>query len=439
LVTDRRTGRAEEDNIMPKKLSKALTPLEVKNAKPGRHADGEGLHLLVKPSGARSWVYRFMLNRVSRDVGLSRCPEAIALLQKTGANELTLAQARGISSIYRMKVKFGIDPLAERQEVIASAKAEKRAEQAAAVTFEAMAEIYLATKERSWRNAKHRQQWRNTLKTYAFPVLGDMRVGDIETSHILRVLEPLWDEKTETASRVRGRIEAILDAAKVREYRTGENPARWRGHLAQILPARTKLSRGHHRAAPYDEVPSILSALRSHSAIGALALEFTILTAARTGEAIGATWEEIDFQKGVWTIPAHRMKAGREHRVPLSDQALTILHSVEELGKTHIFPGQRGGPISGMTMLMLLRRMLTDVTVHGFRSSFRDWAAECTGYSHEVCEMALAHTIGNKAEAAYRRGDLFEKRRRLMADWATYCAEGQTAQSDVVPIRGALS
>ncbi|MGY8964079.1 MAG: tyrosine-type recombinase/integrase, partial [Rhodospirillales bacterium] len=227
-------------------------------------------------------------------------------------------------------------------------------------------------------------------------------------------------------------------AAKVRGYRSGENPARWRGHLAQLLPARTKLSRGHHRAAPYDEVPSILAALRSHSAVGALALEFTILTAARTGEAIGATWEEIDFQKGVWTIPAHRMKAGRKHRVPLSDQALTILHSVEELGKTHIFPGQRGGPISGMTMLMLLRRMLTDVTVHGFRSSFRDWAAECTGYSHEVCEMALAHTIGNKAEAAYRRGDLFEKRRRLMADWATYCEEGHVTGAKIVPLRAAL-
>ena len=425
---------------MPKKLSKALTPLQVKNAKPGRHADGEGLHLLVKRSGAQSWVYRFMLKGKARDIGLSRCPEALALLQKTGGDNLTLAQARDVALIYRMKVKLeGIDPLTEREDAEKAAAAAKQAEKAAAVTFKEMAEQFLSMNEANWRNAKHRQQWRNTLNTYAYPVLGSMRVGDIETLHVLQVLEPIWTSKSETAGRIRGRIEAILDAAKVRGYRSGENPARWRGHLAQLLPARTKLSRGHHRAAPYDEVPSILAALRSHSAVGALALEFTILTAARTGEAIGATWEEIDFQKGVWTIPAHRMKAGREHRVPLSDQALTILHSVEELGKTHIFPGQRGGPISGMTMLMLLRRMLTDVTVHGFRSSFRDWAAECTGYSHEVCEMALAHTIGNKAEAAYRRGDLFEKRRRLMADWATYCAEGQTAQSDVVPIRGALS
>jgi integrase len=424
---------------MPKKLSKALTPLHVKNAKPGRHADGEGLHLLVKPSGARSWVYRFMLNGVARDVGLSRCPEAITLLQKMGGHDLTLAQARDVASLYRMKVKLGIDPLAERQEAVVAANAEKRAERAAAVTFEAMAEIYLTTKERSWRNAKHRQQWGNTLKTYVFPVLGDMRVGDIETSHVLRVLEPIWDKKAETASRVRGRIEAILDAARVREYRTGENPARWRGHLAQILPARTKLSRGHHKAAPYDEVPKILKALRSHRAVGALALEFTILTAARTGEVIGTTWEEIEFQKGVWTIPAHRMKAGREHRVPLSDPALAILRSVEKLGKAHVFPGQRGGPISGMTMSMLLRRMNTDVTVHGFRSSFRDWAAECTGYSHEVCEMALAHTIGNKAEAAYRRGDLFEKRRRLMTDWAVYCGKEHVTHADIVPIRVASS
>jgi len=376
-----------------------------------------------------------MLNRVARDVGLSRCPEAIALLQKKGGNELTLAQARDISSIYRMKVKLGIDPLAERQEVIASAKAEKQAEQAAAVTFEAMAEQFLSMNEANWRNAKHRQQWGNTLKTYAFPVLGDMRVGDIETSHILLVLEPIWGEKTETASRVRGRIEAILDAAKVREYRTGENPARWRGHLAQILPARTKLSRGHHRAAPYDEVPSILAALRAHRAVGALALEFAILTAARTGEVIGAKWDEFNFTKRVWTIPAHRMKTGREHRVPLSDQALGVLRSVEKLGKTHVFPGQRSSAMSSMTMLMLLRRMKSDVTVHGFRSSFRDWAAECTGYSHEVCEMALAHTISNKAEAAYRRGDLFEKRRRLMAKWGVYCAKEHGTQAEVVPFR----
>jgi len=423
---------------MPKKLSKALTPLQVKNAKPGRHADGEGLHLLVKRSGARSWVYRFMLNGKARDVGLSRCPEAVALLQKTGSNDLTLAQARDVASIYRMKVKLGIDPLTEREDAEKAAASARQAEKAAAVTFKAMAEQFLSMNEANWRNAKHRQQWRNTLNTYAYPIIGNMRVGDIETPHVLQILEPIWRSKSETAGRIRGRIEAILDAAKVREYRSGENPARWRGHLAQILPARTKLSRGHHRAAPYDEVPSILAALRSHRAVSALALEFSVLTAARTGEVIGATWEEIDFPKRAWTIPAHRMKAGREHRVPLSNQAIRILRLAEKLGKTHVFPGQRGGAMSSMAMLMLLRRIQPGATVHGFRSSFRDWAAECAGYSHEVCEMALAHTIGNKAEAAYRRGDLFEKRRRLMDDWATYCQKAHVTGAKIVPLRAAL-
>ena len=422
---------------MPKKLSKALTPLQVKNAKPGRHADGEGLHLLVKRSGAKSWVYRFMLNGKARDVGLSRCPEAVALLQKTGSNDLTLAQARDVASIYRMKVKLGIDPLTERENAEKAAASARQAEKAAAVTFKAMAEQFLSMNEANWRNAKHRQQWRNTLKTYAYPIIGNMRVGDIETPHVLQILEPIWTTKTETAGRLRGRIEAILDAAKVREYRSGENPARWRGHLANLLPSRPKLSRGHHKALPYDEVPALLSALRSHRAVSALALEFTILTAARSGEVLGASWEEIDFKKRAWTIPAHRMKAGREHRVPLSDQAIHILRLAQKLGKTHVFPGQRGGAMSSMAMLMLLRRMQPGITVHGFRSSFRDWAAECTGYSHEVCEMALAHTIDNKAEAAYRRGDLFEKRRRLMDDWANYCDEGQATQAHVIPIRKA--
>ena len=423
---------------MPKKLSKALTPLQVKNAKPGRHADGEGLHLLVKPTGAKSWVYRFMLNGKARDVGLSRCPEAVALLHKTGGDNLTLAQARDVASIYRTKVKLeGIDPLTEREDAEKAAASARQAEKAAAVTFKAMAEQFLSMNEANWRNAKHRQQWRNTLKTYAYPIIGNMRVGDIETPHVLQILEPIWRSKSETAGRIRGRIEAILDAAKVREYRSGENPARWRGHLANLLPARPKLSRGHHKALPYDEVPALLSALRSHRAVSALALEFTILTAARSGEVLGASWEEIDFKKRAWTIPAHRMKAGREHRVPLSDQAIHILRLAQKLGKTHVFPGQRGGAMSSMAMLMLLRRMQPGITVHGFRSSFRDWAAECTGYSHEVCEMALAHTIDNKAEAAYRRGDLFEKRRRLMDDWANYCDEGQATQAHVIPIRKA--
>ncbi|MFD1195708.1 tyrosine-type recombinase/integrase [Seohaeicola saemankumensis] len=422
---------------MPKKLSKALTPLQVKNAKPGRHADGDGLHLLVKKTGSRSWVYRFMLDGNARDVGLSRCPEAMELLRRSGGEELTLAQARDVAAIYRMKVKAGIDPLAEREEAAAKAAAAKQAQQVASVTFKATAEAYIEANEDNWRNAKHRQQWKNTLETYAYPFIGEMPVAEVDTPHVLTVLEPIWKAKPETAGRVRGRIEAILDAAKVRGYRKGENPARWRGHLSQILPARTRLSRGHHKAAPYAEIPDILRQLRTRKAVAALALEFTILTAARTGEAIGATWAEIDLDKAVWTIPASRMKASREHRVPLPDRAMAILEAVRKLGSPWVFPGARGGQMSGMAMAMLLRRMKSEVTVHGFRSSFRDWAAECTGYPHEVCEMALSHSIGNKVEAAYRRGDLFEKRRRLMAEWADFCAGGSAVSGEVVPLRAA--
>jgi integrase len=423
---------------MPKKLSKALTPLEVKNAKPGRHADGEGLHLLVKNTGARSWVFRFMLDGRARDVGLSRCPEAVAVLRKAGGEELTLAQAREVAAMYRVKVKAGIDPLAERDETAAKAAAEKQARQAASIDFRAMAETFLAAKEGSWRNSKHRQQWHNTLSTYVYPVIGDMVVGDIDTPHVLKVLEPIWKQKAETASRVRGRIECILDAAKVRGYRTAENPARWRGHLAQILPLRSKLSRGHHKAASYSEVPQIIAALKARSAMAALALEFTVLTAARTSEVLGATWAEVDLQRAMWTIPADRMKAAREHRVPLSVRAVEILTETKKLGSKFLLPGQRGRHLSSMAMSMLLRRMNAEATVHGFRSSFRDWAAECTGYPHEVCEMALAHTIANKAEAAYRRGDMFEKRRRLMSDWADYCAGASSVGADIVPLRLAL-
>lgn len=406
---------------MPKKLSKALTPLQVKNASPGRHTDGDGLHLLVKKSGARSWVYRFMLDGKARDVGLSRCPEAIEILRKTNTEELTLAQARDVAAIYRMKVRAGIDPLAARTEAAAAAEAERHAKLSASVTFKSIAETFITNREGGWKNPKHRQQWRNTLSTYVFPVIGDMPVGDIETPHVLKIIEPMWGEKAETASRVRGRIEAVLDAAKVRGYRQGENPARWRGHLSQILPARTRLSRGHHKAAPYDAVPDLVEALQKRKAVAALALEFTILTASRTGEVLGARWAEFDLGKAIWTVPAERMKAGREHRVPLSPRSVEILGQVQQLGSDWVFPGAKGGQLSGMAMSMLLRRMKVDVTVHGFRSSFRDWAAECTAFPHEVCEMALAHTIGNKGEAAYRRGDLFEKRRRLMDEWAGFC------------------
>ena len=400
---------------MPKKLHNALTPLAVKNAKPGRHADGGGLHLLVKESGARSWVYRFMLNGKSRDIGLG----------PAGTDGISLAQARDARDALRLKVKAGIDPLDERQRDAAEAVAAAQAAQVARMTFKTVAEAYIEANEESWRNDKHRQQWKNTLATYVYPVIGDLPVAEVATAHILKILEPIWKAKAETASRVRGRMETILDAAKARGYREGENPARWRGHIAQILPARSRFTRGHHKAMPYEAIPAFVGALHKREAVAALALEFTILTAARTGEVIGAKWDEVDLDKAIWTIPASHMKAGKEHRVPLSARAVEILKSTQELRKEWLFPAIRGGQMSGMAMTMLLRRMKVDVTVHGFRSSFRDWSAECTSYAPEVAEMALAHTIENKVERAYRRGDLFDKRRRLMDDWAAYCG-GQT-------------
>ena len=415
---------------MPKKISNSLTPLQVKNAKPGRHVDGNGLHLLVKASGARSWVLRFTLHGKTRDVGLSRCPEALVLLAQSGREELSLAQARDLAAIYRLKVRAGIDPLSEREQQAAASRVAQAQDEAAQLTFYDAAQSYLASRESTWRNAKHRQQWHNTLSAYVFPSLGALPVADIGTAEVLAVLEPIWKSKAETANRVRGRMEAIIDAARARGHFSGENPARWRGHLDKILPARQRLSRGHHAAMPFDEVPAFLEQLRAREAVAAMALEFTILTAARTGEVLGATWAEIDFEKRTWTVPALRMKAGREHRVPLSSRAVEVLNETKKLGSDYLFPGQRGGKLSGMAMAMLLRRMGHVVTVHGFRSSFRDWAAEMTAFPHEVCEMALAHTIANKAEAAYRRGDIFEKRRLLMDGWEEFCS---SADSDTVP------
>ena len=410
---------------MPRKVNNALTPLTVKNAKPGRHADGGGLHLLVKESGARSWVFRFMLNGKSRDVGLGTA----------GPGGTSLADARTARDALRLKVKAGIDPLQERQQEAEEALAMAQAANVAGITFKAVAEAYIETNEGSWRNDKHRLQWKNTLSTYVYPVIGDLPVAKVGTAHVLQILEPIWKAKTETASRLRGRMETILDAAKARGYRDGENPARWRGHIAQILPARSRLTRGHHKAMPYEAVPAFVGALHQRAAVAALALEFAILTAARTGEVIGAKWGEVDLEKAVWTIPASRMKAGKEHRVPLSPRAVEILNAVQELRQEWLFPAVRGGTLSGMAMSMLLRRMQVDVTVHGFRSSFRDWCAESTGYAHEVAEMALAHTIDNKVERAYRRGDLFDKRRRLMGDWATFCISGGVDRDNVRPIR----
>jgi integrase len=413
---------------MPRKLSNVLTPLAVKNAKPGRHADGGGLHLLVKDSGSRSWVFRFMLKGKTRDIGLG--PAA-------GQDAVSLASARDLAAELRLGVKRGTDPLLERHQKALEAEAAVQAAKIAGVTFRAVAEAYIASNEASWRNPKHTQQWCNTLSRYVYPVIGELPVAQIRTPHVLQILEPIWLAKPTTASRIRGRIEMILDAAKARGYREGENPARWRGHIALILPARSRLASGHHKAMPYDAIPGFVAQLRARQAMAARALEFIILTAARTGEALGATWDEFDLKKGIWTIPAARMKANREHRVPLPARAVEILEETKPLGKNAVFPGERAENLTSKSMGLLLRRMEIDATVHGFRSGFRDWSAECTAYAHEVCEMALAHVIGNKAEAAYRRGDLFEKRRRLMEDWATFC-DGRSVGATITPIRAML-
>jgi integrase len=420
---------------MPKQVSNALTPYAVKNAKPGSYADGGGLRLLVKETGARSWVYRFMLKGKSRDIGLGPAAEP---------GMVTLGKARDLAIDLRRLVKAGVDPLEQRAQDAAQAAAAAQAAVIAGITFKASAQAYIEAHEGSWKNEKHRWQWGATLASFVYPTMGDIAVADIDTSHVMAVLEPIWSAKPETASRVRGRIETILDAAKARGHRQGENPARWRGHIDKMLPPPTKAkadrnrkigSDGHHRALPYVDVSGFMEKLRAREAVAALALEFTILTAARSGETLGAKWSEVDLGAALWTVPADRMKAGKEHRVPLSPRAVEILKATSKLGGDYLFPGSGDGNLSSMAMTMLLRRMKVDATPHGFRSAFRDWSAECTGYAHEVCEMALAHTIGNKTEAAYRRGDMFEKRRRLMADWATYCAAPAAAAGSVTPIR----
>jgi integrase len=375
-------------------------------------------------------VFRFQIEGKRRDMGLGPYPD------------ITLARAREKAAVHRAQSREGADPIAVK-------RAERQAQllaEAKGRTFREVAEEYIARNEAGWRNAKHRQQWRNTLATYAYPRIGDLPVNAVDAGLVVQVLDPIWAEKPETASRVRGRIEAVLDAATVRGYRQGPNPAQWKGNLSHILPARAKVRRvKHHAALSFYELPEFLTALGERPGMAARALEFVIYTAARTGEALGATWGEIDPEGKLWTIPAARMKAGREHRVPLSVAALDVLNRVRSLalmtdGKPDpappVFPGPRRAlPMSNMTMLMLLRRMgLADLTPHGFRSSFSDWAAERTAYPREVVEMALAHAIGNKVEAAYRRGDLFDKRRQLMEAWGKFCT-GPTARGDVVPMR----
>jgi integrase len=337
---------------------------------------------------------------------------------------------------YRELIRRGLDPIEHRK----AEKAQNLATRAVAMTFDECAAAYIRQHEASWRNPKHHAQWQSTLKTYASPIVGRLSVAEIDTPHIMKVLEPIWTSKPETASRVRGRIESILDWATVSKFRAGDNPARWGSHLAHLLPALSKIRTvEHHAALDYRELPSFKAELRQREGVAALALEFAILTAARSGEVRGMTWDEIRLREKLWVIPAEGMKGGREHRVPLCERALAILEHVKSLAHdkdaTEIgFPGNGGKPLSDMSLTAVLRRMgRVELTAHGFRSSFRDWCAEQTNFPSEVAEMALAHAVGDKVEAAYRRGDLFQKRAKLMQSWAAYCDRPQAA-SKVVPL-----
>jgi integrase len=385
-----------------------------------------GLHLVVGNARNASWQLRYQLGGRVRWMGLG------------SARDVPLALAREKARQARLRLIDKVDPLELRRQ--------ERAAQAAAalrmITFAEAAQAFHEQHDPGWKNRKHAAQVIATLRAYAFPVLGNLPVDAIDTPLVLKVLRPIWKEKTETASRVRGRIESVLGWATVSGYRAGDNPARWKGHLEEALPKRSAVAKvEHHAALPYKDLPAFMADLQTRDGVAAQALAFTILTAARTGEAIGARWDEIDFYERIWTVPASRMKAAKEHRVPLSDQALEILRNAyREDGNDSIFVGGRGGAaLSNRAMAATLRRMgRADVTVHGFRSAFRDWAAEQTGFPHEVVEQALAHTISNKVERAYRRGDLFAKRAKLMQAWASYCASPPTSKNGevVVPLQG---
>lgn len=406
---------------MPRK-AKELTALAVSKLKEdGRHAVGgvAGLHLRI--SGvSRSWVLRLVLSS-----GDSSSPGRRADIGLGGYPEITLAEARDRARELRRKVREGVDPVAERRRV--KARQVRQIEQAK--TFAECAQAYLASHRASWKNAKHGQQWASTLETYANPMIGRRHVADVDTTAVLGILEPIWLTKTETASRLRGRIESVLDWATVRGFRQGENPARWKGHLDKLLPARSKVQKvEHHPALPYRDIAGFMADLATREGIAARALEFGILTAARSGEVRGARWGEFDLSARTWTIPAERMKAGKEHRVPLSSGATAILQSLPRLaGSDIVFTAPRGGILSDMTLTAVLRRMgRKDLTQHGFRSTFRDWAGETTAFPREVIEHALAHQLRDKAEAAYQRGDLLTKRSELMQAWSNAC-QGKTS------------
>lgn len=402
-----------------------LTALAVKKTStPGYYGDGGGLWLQISKTGTKSWIFRFTspITKKAREMGLG------------SVDTYSLAEARIRAKKARQTVDEGLDPIAERE-------AEKQKVQVAAamtMTFAQCAAAYIEAHEAGWKNLKHAAQWKSTLATYANPEIGNLSVAVVDTAWILKILEPIWKTKNETANRLRGRLEAVLDWATVRGYRAGNNPARWKGHLDTLLPAPSKIQKViHHAALPYKDIGQFMLNLKAKDGIAALALQFTILTAARSGEVRGATWDEIDFENRTWTIPANRMKAGKEHRIPLSDSALSILQVIPRMiDNPLVFPAPRGGLLSDMAMTAVLRRMERgDLTVHGFRSTFRDWAGETTAYPREVIEHALAHQLKDKAEAAYARGTLFAKRKQLMDAWATFCSAPLVTADNVISLR----
>lgn len=405
-----------------------LAPVALKTLGDGWHSDGGNLYLFVR-GDSRGWVFRFVApDGKRRNMGLG------------SQYSITLAEARKQAALLREQVKHPTapnDPLAARQEVRLTQKLSARKH----MTFKACALAYIEAHRAEWKNPKHAQQWENTLATYAYPVFGDLPVATVDEALVLKVLTPIWEAKTETATRLRGRIESVLDWATFSKYRQGENPARWKGHLEHSLAKPNKVAKvTHHAALPYAEIGPFMVALREREGLGARALEFAILTAARSGEVRGATWDEIDLVNRLWIIPAERMKMEREHRVPLSDTAVTLLKTLSRVeDEVLVFPSSKPKrPMSDMTLTAVLRRMERgDLTAHGFRSTFRDWAAESTNYPSDMAEMALAHAIGDKVEAAYRRGDMLEKRFRMMNEWAKYCGTVRKADAKVVPFRGA--
>jgi integrase len=392
--------------------------------------DGGGLYFVSRPPNGASWIFRFSRHGKDRWMGIGQYPT------------VKLGDARARATDARRLLIDDVDPIENRRQQ----RAQTKLQLVRQMTFAQCAALYITSHKTAWRNAKHSAQWDATLKTYAYPLIGSLPVAAVDTSLVMKVLQPIWSAKPETASRLRGRIEAILNWATVSEFRTGLNPARWRGHLDNLLPARSKIAKvEHHAALPYADVPAFVVKLRQQEGMAARAMEFLVLTAGRTGEVIGARWPEINFREQLWTIPAERMKASKEHRVPLSPRAVEILEAIRpgpSEADGFVFPGNKPKkPLSNMAFLMLLRRMeRVGMTAHGLRSSFRDWCAERTNFPSEVAEMALAHAVGSKVEAAYRRGDLYGKRQQLMDHWATFCASpAAVATTSVVRIREAVS